>query len=150
MTDQARRETLKVRGMSKEEIYERYCDHCEADTQQRCIDSGHERDSSGDYQECLVCGWHRWGFGDWQPPEIPPYTVMRMTEGPCDVQGVLKPDTQSPPLHLRTFADFPKVNDPWPDAYYPEDAAWVYTLTPAGSQWLVEWNLVPLQWSIDA
>ena len=35
---------------------ERYCPFCDRDTKQKCKDSDHERDSSGDYAECLICG----------------------------------------------------------------------------------------------
>lgn len=42
-------------------IDERYCNNCNQETEHRCKDSGHERDSSGDYQECLVCGEYKFG-----------------------------------------------------------------------------------------
>lgn len=48
---------------------ERHCDHCQADTPHKCQDSNHERDSTGDQQTCLVCGWWRSGFdGKYYPP----------------------------------------------------------------------------------
>lgn len=48
---------------------ERYCDHCEKDTQHGCVDSQHERDSSQDYQECNECGWYMYGLtGEYQEP----------------------------------------------------------------------------------
>lgn len=47
---------------------ERYCTHCRKETTHRCIDSGHERDSSGDRQECAECGWYVIGQGDANPP----------------------------------------------------------------------------------
>lgn len=48
---------------------ERWCGHCEKDTKQECFDSGHERDSSGDWQICLECGWKYSGLsGTWDPP----------------------------------------------------------------------------------
>ena len=50
-------------------IDERHCDHCDKDTNHRCKDSGHERDSSGDYQECLVCKWWMTGYRrEYNPP----------------------------------------------------------------------------------
>lgn len=55
--------------MTTKELDERYCGHCDADTVQRCEYSDHERDSSGDRQECTVCGWWRTGMsGEWKPP----------------------------------------------------------------------------------
>jgi hypothetical protein len=51
------------------ETEERWCGHCQADTQQRGHDSGHERDSSGDFWECLTCHWYYTGYtGKWEPP----------------------------------------------------------------------------------
>lgn len=48
---------------------ERFCDHCDRYTQHRCKDSGHERDSSWNYQECLMCHWYKYGINDeYQPP----------------------------------------------------------------------------------
>lgn len=48
---------------------ERLCKHCDTDTKHRCKDSGHERDSSGDYQECLVCKWWMTGYSyEYNPP----------------------------------------------------------------------------------
>lgn len=48
---------------------EAFCDHCGRDTEQLFHDGGHERDSSNDYQECLVCRWIKWGHGDtFRPP----------------------------------------------------------------------------------
>jgi len=50
-------------------LAERFCDHCERDTQHNCRDSDHERDSSADYQECLVCHWYCTGMsGEYHPP----------------------------------------------------------------------------------
>jgi len=55
--------------MAKDYKDERYCDNCDKDTQHTCRDSEHERDSSGDYQECLECGWYALGFtGEYEPP----------------------------------------------------------------------------------
>lgn len=47
---------------------ERWCGHCDDYTEQTLKSGEHERDSSGDWQECLRCHWHRIGYGDWQPP----------------------------------------------------------------------------------
>lgn len=50
---------------------EMFCDHCEKDTIHLIRYSGHERDSSGDYFECLTCHWWRTGATD----ELnPPYS----------------------------------------------------------------------------
>lgn len=46
--------------MNLEKTYyndERYCGHCKKTTNHKCKDSNHERDSSGDFQECLECHW---------------------------------------------------------------------------------------------
>lgn len=43
---------------------ERHCDHCRTGTMHNCKDSAQERDSSGDYQECRVCGWWKSGYED--------------------------------------------------------------------------------------
>lgn len=50
------------------EIDEAFCQNCNRDTQQKFVDAGHERDSSGNRQECLTCGWWRLGAGPFQPP----------------------------------------------------------------------------------
>lgn len=47
---------------------EMWCDHCDKDTQHKVIDSGHERDSSGDWRECLECHWTKTGHGEYEPP----------------------------------------------------------------------------------
>lgn len=39
-----------------------FCDHCEKDTDHLCYCSGHERDSSGDWRQCLVCNYRYSGF----------------------------------------------------------------------------------------
>ena len=47
----------------------RWCPNCNKDTEQRCRDSNHERDSTMDYQECLTCHWVRTGWtGEWEAP----------------------------------------------------------------------------------
>ena len=74
-------ETLNLKGegsrplwstMGKQRTYitnNNYCGHCEKDTPQEVHESGHERDSSGDWQVCLECGWRYSGLtGDWHPP----------------------------------------------------------------------------------
>lgn len=40
-----------------------YCDHCNNYTPHHVYDSGHERDSSHDYWQCLRCGWEKHGLG---------------------------------------------------------------------------------------
>lgn len=39
----------------------RFCTHCDAETDHLCRDSGHERDSSRDWQQCLVCKRYQFG-----------------------------------------------------------------------------------------
>lgn len=56
---------------------ERFCHHCKKTTNHKCRDSGHERDSSSDYQECLECHWWQLGIMRWD--EYHP---------PLDFQGV--------------------------------------------------------------
>ena len=49
--------------------YEFYCDNCKKQTQQVCEDSGHERDSSGDWRICRVCLWRYSGYdGEYSEP----------------------------------------------------------------------------------
>lgn len=60
-----------VKKTDKTECYDdvRYCGHCDQDTPQRCRDDDHERDSSNDYQECVICGWWLTGLRrEWSPP----------------------------------------------------------------------------------
>lgn len=51
-------------GESRFYTSEGYCGHCKCDRQIRYHDSGHERDSSGDYKFCLTCGW-MYSNGKW-------------------------------------------------------------------------------------
>jgi len=46
-----------------------FCDHCQKETKHLCHSDGHERDSSGDWRKCLVCGW-RYSFytGKYEEP----------------------------------------------------------------------------------
>lgn len=45
---------------------EMFCDNCGKDTEQIVHDDGHERDSSGCWQVCTVCGYRRTGMsGEW-------------------------------------------------------------------------------------
>lgn len=45
------------------------CGNCGHYTMHKCKDSQHERDSSGDYRECTVCGWYVCGMsGKYSPP----------------------------------------------------------------------------------
>lgn len=48
----------------------RFCTHCDKYTLHKCYDSGHERDSSNDQEECLECGWIRYGWQPHAPPII--------------------------------------------------------------------------------
>lgn len=43
-------------------IDERFCENCDCYRDQRCKDSDHERDSSGDYEECLTCKFYKTGL----------------------------------------------------------------------------------------
>lgn len=55
--------------MPEEYEMECKCPNCKAVTNQKFITSGHERDSFGGTQECLVCHWYADGWGNnWQPP----------------------------------------------------------------------------------
>lgn len=48
---------------------EHYCTNCNEYTNHRCYYSNHERDSSQDRFECLVCGWIYLGItGEYEPP----------------------------------------------------------------------------------
>lgn len=50
--------------MRNEYLDERFCEHCNKDTEHTCIDSGHERDSSWDKQTCNECQWYAFGIDD--------------------------------------------------------------------------------------
>lgn len=59
--------------MAKERTYTDilWCDICNKDTEQTVHDSGHERDSSGDWQECMECGAYFSGLtGKWEPKHV--------------------------------------------------------------------------------
>jgi hypothetical protein len=47
-----------------------WCTHCGKETSHLCRPSGHERDSSQDYEECLECRWYGYGIDGYkkQPP----------------------------------------------------------------------------------
>lgn len=61
----------------------RYCGHCQADTAQEVHDSNHERDSSGDWRRCTVCGWEYYGLtGRWHAPDSP----LSQEEGTAQVK----------------------------------------------------------------
>lgn len=50
-------------------ISETWCDICKKETQVYFKSGGHERDSSGDYEECLECGYWRYGMcSEWEKP----------------------------------------------------------------------------------
>jgi hypothetical protein len=64
-------EALALRDAPPDREYNdtRHCDHCDKDTPHECYDSGHERDSSNDWQRCLVCRWRASGMtGQYYPP----------------------------------------------------------------------------------
>lgn len=55
---------------SKECQGDAFCDHCEDTTTHLFHSSGHERDSSGDWHRCLVCGWTwRDVTDEYEPPD---------------------------------------------------------------------------------
>jgi len=57
--------------MSKEYQDEEYCSICKKYTLQTIYASEHERDSSGDWQECLECGAYYSGYsGKWIPKDL--------------------------------------------------------------------------------
>jgi hypothetical protein len=50
-------------------IEERFCHHCGEYHFHKCRDSGHERDSSGDWAECTIYHWVYSGYtGKYEPP----------------------------------------------------------------------------------
>lgn len=68
-----------------------YCTHCERTTPHVREDGGHERDSSNDYEECLVCGWFKWGFmKDRVGPRLRPLDSAELGERFL-AEGELKP-----------------------------------------------------------
>ena len=42
----------------------KYCDNCNKETNHEIYSSDHERDSSGDTETCLVCGYYKTGYSD--------------------------------------------------------------------------------------
>lgn len=56
-------------GISTTYYDEAYCHHCDKDTPHEIHDSGHERDSSGDWRICQVCKWYYSGYtGEYHEP----------------------------------------------------------------------------------
>jgi hypothetical protein len=51
---------------------ERYCEHCDLETNHNCRDGEHERDSSDDFEECLKCGWWKNGI---LSHKVPPFDM---------------------------------------------------------------------------
>jgi hypothetical protein len=47
---------------------EEFCEHCQADTPHTIYTTGHERDSSGDWQRCNVCRWTERGMNGYYIP----------------------------------------------------------------------------------
>ncbi len=47
---------------------ESFCDHCGKNTPHLIENAGHERDSSWDREECLVCHWWNLGLSGTQLP----------------------------------------------------------------------------------
>jgi hypothetical protein len=46
-----------------------FCGNCQVDTPHLVHSAGHERDSSHDWQKCLVCNWKLRGVTDkYEPP----------------------------------------------------------------------------------
>jgi hypothetical protein len=58
--------------MSYGKYYEEecFCEHCQKDTMHLVFETGHERDSSGDWRECLECKWTCSGLTDRYNPPI--------------------------------------------------------------------------------
>lgn len=54
----------------KKYIDERYCEKCGEYTEHEVRDAEHERDSSGDYEECLICGWWETGMSSVRQPPL--------------------------------------------------------------------------------
>ena len=62
---------IMPRGVTAARTYdtERFCDHCDDDTPHTVYESGHERDSSHDWQRCHRCDWRCSGMtGQYEPP----------------------------------------------------------------------------------
>lgn len=55
--------------MSEEYAEIGWCPHCRKDTTHDVTDSGHERDSSGNYRSCRACGSGQDGWGRWHDPD---------------------------------------------------------------------------------
>ncbi len=49
---------------------DRFCGHCNKETTHKCYDTNHERDRSWDYEECLICHYHKYGVSDEQYPPL--------------------------------------------------------------------------------
>jgi dCTP deaminase len=64
-------EPVPARMKTEEKEFEMvsFCPSCDTETTHLMRPSGHERDSSGDYERCLACGWWKTGISDeWSPP----------------------------------------------------------------------------------
>jgi hypothetical protein len=67
------RKSVSVSGYYNDE---RYCHNCRKYVPHLCYDSGHERDSSQNSQECKVCKWWASGMDDkYYPPNQFPATI---------------------------------------------------------------------------
>lgn len=62
-----------------------YCAICQKDTKQEIHESGHERDSSGDWQRCLECGARYSGYtGKWEAAELEPEEAKKAYDSTMD------------------------------------------------------------------
>lgn len=75
--------------MSRDYTEVQTCKVCQRETPRLIHDAQHERDSSGDHSECLICGSWYDGWGDlvreYDPPITFPYASARIGERVCFV-----------------------------------------------------------------
>ncbi len=74
---------------------EEYCYHCMADTPHTIYDSGHERDSSGDWRICHNCKWRYSGLsGAYHEPydyEEEEYVYILLSDGDGTLRSIPEP-----------------------------------------------------------
>lgn len=62
-------EELRLKKEKEPVVDEHFCDNCDEYTNHKCRYSTHERDSTSDHFECLVCHWYYSGYdGKYHPP----------------------------------------------------------------------------------
>lgn len=59
--------------MTKEYNDTEFCEHCKKDTMHLIYESGHERDSSNDWRQCLTCHWTWNGFDNKYHQQYPDF-----------------------------------------------------------------------------